>query len=460
METSTSDRTTIGDDDNTYYSLGMTYRKTYESPKHYLSGSADWSVGDGTGLEDYSEYFYDISGGLLDDPFLQSLSRPETNKDLTLQTDYVHPFKNGNQLETGLKYTSEIKDNTLYSESYNYTDADWNVDDSLNNRFVYDQDVVAAYVIWNSSIKKFGYQLGLRAEQTYTNSELVTTNEIFENNYFGLFPSVHTAYKFDQTSEISASYSRRISRPRSWFLNPFPDYSDPYNLRRGNPFLEPEYENSYEIGYTKEFKKHSLSASVYYRQTLNEISPYIYIDAEGISNMTFENYNTEKRYGIELVGKHEFFKWWNMTSSFNFNQTLVDAQNLENGLTNNVVMYNIRLMSFFQLPKQTSLQVTYMYNTPWTFAQGKFNPIQSLDLGTKTDLFKNTFSVALSVRDIFNTRQWGGYSEGYNFYTEVLRKRESRIGTLTLTYKFGQQDRKRGRQGMDENYDGGGYDMF
>ncbi|MBK7035540.1 MAG: TonB-dependent receptor family protein [Bacteroidetes bacterium] len=159
-----------------------------------------------------------------------------------------------------MKYTKEVKDNTLYSESFDDIINDWDVDDSLNNQFIYNEDVVAAYLIWNSSYKKFGYQLGLRAEQTYTNSELVTTDQVYNKDYFGLFPSVHVAYKFDEATEIGASYSRRIDRPNSWFLNPFPDYSDPYSFRVGNPFLEPEFENSYEIAFTKDFKKHSLSA--------------------------------------------------------------------------------------------------------------------------------------------------------------------------------------------------------
>ena len=251
-----------------------------------------------------------------------------------------------------------------------------------------------------------------------------------------------------------------IDRPNSWFLNPFPDYSDPYSFRVGNPFLEPEYENSYEIAFTKDFKKHSLSASVYYNQTLNEISPYSVVDTDGVSIMTFQNYNNEEKYGVELVGKNEFYKWWNVTSSVNFNQTLVNAENLEAGLNNSQFTYNIRVMSFFQVLKQTAFQVTFSYNTPWTFAQGESEPVYYVDAGLKSDFFQNKLSVNLSMSDVFNTRIWEGYSEGINFYSEYSRKRQSQIGTLKLTYKFGQQDNKRRGGRMEENYDGGGIEMF
>jgi len=458
--TSTSIRNTFSLNEGSNYNIGTTFRKTFDSPKHLLTADAFYSKGDGSDESNYDEQFFDTDNILIGDPLLQFVSRPSINTDASIGTDYVRPFKNGNQLETGIKYTKEIKDNTLYSESFDDIINDWDIDDSLNNQFKYNEDVVAAYLIWNSSYKKFGYQLGLRAEQTYTNSELVTTNEVFNNDYFGLFPSVHIAYKFNEETELGASYSRRIDRPNSWFLNPFPDYSDPYSFRVGNPFLEPEYENSYEIAFTKDFKKHSLSASVYYNQTLNEISPYSVVDTDGISVMTFQNYNNEEKYGVELVGKNEFYKWWNVTSSVNFNQTLVNAENLEVGLNNSQFTYNIRVMSIFQVLKQTAFQLTFSYNTPWTFAQGESQPIYFLDAGLKSDFFQNKLSVNLSMSDVFNTRIWEGYSEGINFYSEYSRKRQSQIGTLKLTYKFGQQDNKRRGGRMDENYDGGGIEMF
>lgn len=461
IETANSIRTTNSNNEGLSYNAGLTYRKTFLNPKQVLSADAFYSYGDGNDLSDYNEEFFGVTDTTLNNLLLQSVSRPSINKDMSIQSDYVHPFKNGNQFETGLKYTKEIKDNTLYSESFDNETNMWMVDDSINNQFVYTEDVIAAYLIWNSSIKKFGYQLGVRAEQTLTESDLLTTDETYNNNYFGLFPSVHLNYKFTETAELSASYSRRVDRPNAWFLNPFPDYSDPYSFRIGNPYLEPEFENAYDISFVKEFKNHSISASVYYNKTLNEISPYTTVNEEGISYMTFQNYDNEEKYGVELVGKNEFYKWWNVTSSVNFNQTLVDANNLEAGLTNSQFTYNIRVMSFFQVLKQTSFQLTFSYNTPWTFAQGESEPVYFVDAGLKSDFFQNKLSVNVSMSDIFNTRIWEGYSEGINFYSEYSRKRQSQIGTLKLTYKFGQQDnnRRRGNRGMEENYDGG-MDMF
>ncbi len=463
--TSTSKRTTSGTNNGIGWNGGATIRHTFKDPKHVWSAEAYYANGSSDDSTYYAEDFYDATPAFWYSLVPQNISRPNENIDITAQSDYVRPFKNGNQFETGIKYTQEKKDNTFYSESFYSIGADpasWNADDSLNNQFIYNEDVIAGYLIWNGTFKKkFGYQIGLRAEQTYTLSQLITTDEDFTHDYFGLFPSAHVRYAVDETMEFSASYSRRIDRPNAWFLNPFRDYSDPYSFRQGNPFLDPEYENSYEIGFEKEFKKHSLTASLYYTKTLNEISPYITVTPEGVSYMTFQNYNDESKYGFELVTRDEFFKWWNMTGSFNFNQTLVNAENLEAGLTNNQFTYNIRLMHMFAVYKQTSLQLTMSYNTPWTFAQGESNAIYFMDAGVKSDFFQNKLSVNVNFSDIFNSRKWSGVSEGTNFYSEYSRKRQSQILSLKLTYKFGQQDnsRRRSNRGMDENYDGG-VDMF
>ena len=459
--TSSSQRVTTSDNTNSGYNVGANFRRTFKNPKQILTAEGFYATGEGTDFSAYAEDFYDGAGIITGFPALQNINRPGKNLDITAQSDYVHPLKKGGQFETGIKYTKEKRDNTLTSETFDNEAGSWVSDDSINNHFIYTEDVIAGYLIYNGTFKKkFGYQLGLRAEQTYTLAEQITLEEDFVNNYFGLFPSVHIRYAFDETSEIGASYSRRVDRPNTWFLNPFPDYSDPYTFRIGNPMLQPEYENSFEIAYEKNFKKHSFSGSVYFIQTLNEISPYTTVNEEGISYMTFQNYNSESQYGLEVVSRNEWFKWWNMTSSFNFNQTLLDAENLEDGLTNAQFTYNIRIMQMFAVAKQTSIQLTASYNTPWTFAQGEADPIFSTDAGIKSDFFQNKLSVNLNVSDIFDTRQMGGYSEGFNFYQEYYRKRQSRIAMLKLTWKFGQQDNARKRtRNMEENYDGG-MDMF
>ena len=113
------------------------------------------------------------------------------------------------------------------------------------NHFIYSDEVNAAFVTYAKSFGVFSAQAGLRAEQVYTLSELRNDSSTFKNDYFELYPSLHLSYKLDETTSIQASYSRRVNRPGFHSLNPFPEYSDPYNLRMGHPYLKPEFVSEY-----------------------------------------------------------------------------------------------------------------------------------------------------------------------------------------------------------------------
>lgn len=456
--TSKSERTNATRGDNSNYSVVLNYKKLFSNPQHTLTMEGFLSKGSGIDLNEYYERITDALNVPLGLPIRQNIDYDELDQNINAQADYVHPFENGNKFETGVKFTRRYNDNDQYAENFDNGLNEWIENDSISNRFIYDENVLAAYGIWNSSIKKFGYQVGLRAEQTYVFTELVTTEEQFKNDYFKLFPSVHLRYQFSEGSEIYGSYSRRMNRPRSWFLNPFPDYSDPYSYRKGNPFLLPENENSYELGYLLTWQKQSLSAAVFFKDTRDEISSYTQVDSAGVSVTTFVNYDFEKEYGLEIVSRNEFTKWFSMTSSFTLGQVFVSAQSTMEGLSNNQMNYHIRLMPTFKLFKQTSLQATFSYWTPWAMVQGKMDPFVYMDAGIRSDFFDNRLSVNLSASDIFNTREFSGYSEGENFYQEFYRKRISQALTLKVTYKFGQQDSRRknnGRMDMDGEGDGG-----
>jgi outer membrane receptor protein involved in Fe transport len=454
-------RTGSGSGDEISYNAGLNYRQVFSSPKHLLTADAFYSKGAGDGFTAYEEFSYDPLGLELGFPILQQIYNDDANEDINIQTDYVHPFDNGNQLEGGLKFTREFRDNDVRSESVDEFSGEYENDDSISNRFRFDQQILAAYAIWNSSIGKLGYQLGLRAEQTFLLSELVTTSESFDRDYLGLFPSAHLKYTVQEGIDLSASYSRRINRPRAWFLNPFPEFSDPYTYRQGNPFLLPEYENSFEAGLTRIWEKHTLSSTLFYRTTNGEFSAYTIVDSNGLSRTSFENFENETEYGLELVVRNEFTKFWSATSSLNLNRTIIDASNIEEGLSNALTNYNARVMMFFKLFKQTSLQLTYSYWRPWAMAQGMPQPVTFLDAGIKSDFLNNKLSVNLTFTDIFDTRQFSVTNESFNFYQEFDRKRESRSVGIRLSYKFGQQDYSKKRQGQGNgDYEGGGMEMF
>ena len=81
------------------------------------------------------------------------------------------------------------------------------------------------------------------------------------------YPTVHLVQVLPDDQEVQLSYSRRVERPNNRRLNPFVDKTDSLNIQYGNPELNPEFVNSFDLGYSKLFGKTSLTSSIFYKLT-------------------------------------------------------------------------------------------------------------------------------------------------------------------------------------------------
>ncbi len=439
----------------------LNFRRTFTKPKQELTFDATYSSSSGKAISNYSERDYTGKYGVKNNyPFRQNTSTKSANGVTNMQLDYSQPLKNQMKLEAGGKVILRNIDSKFVSETYSYTVQDFLYDTQVNNDFLYHENIYAAYATFQGQIKKFGYQLGLRGEQANTQSLLVTTGESYKNNYANLFPSVHLSYKINKDNEFQLSYSRRINRPNTRSLNPFKDMSDPYNIRVGNPFLKPEYINSYELSYMKYWEKAVLTSSVYYRKTEGVISRIKTLGDSTISYVTMVNLTSSSSYGFELIAKNDITKWWNTTASVNLFQTVIDGSNVDADLQNNNFSYELKLISNMKFFKNLDFQVTANYSGPSITAQGKVKEVFTIDSGIKNDIFRNA-SLSLNVSDITNARRMRWESEGSNFTQTMQRRRESRIATLTFSYRFGKAaDNKKTRQRKsDSNEMDSGGDM-
>ena len=128
-----------------------------------------------------------------------------------------------------------------------FIDEEFQLVPELTNRFDYRQGVLGAYATGAYEGERWGVKAGLRVEQTELNTELVNTSETNNQSFANLFPTLHTSYKVSEAVSVQAGYSRRIFRPRLWDLNPFFNIRNNFNVRVGNPELQPEFTDSYEL---------------------------------------------------------------------------------------------------------------------------------------------------------------------------------------------------------------------
>ncbi|HNQ00170.1 MAG TPA: TonB-dependent receptor, partial [Bacteroidia bacterium] len=174
--------------------------------------------------------------------------QPATIDVQSFKVDYVKPLHKTMKLEAGLKTSNVQTDNDV--KYYNYDDVMPVLDTGKTNHFNYTERINAGYLSWTGEFNKVGLQFGIRAEQTISKGDQITTNSVFKRNYLEWFPSAFFTYKFSEKYDVKLSYSRRIDRPAYQQLNPFKYFIDPYNFMQGNPFLQPQLTNSFEFAQT------------------------------------------------------------------------------------------------------------------------------------------------------------------------------------------------------------------
>ena len=173
----------------------------------------------------------------------------------SLQTDFTRTFGGRTKLETGYEGTLRQLGNKYDVANFSNALNAYVPNVARTNSFDYDEQVHAVYGVVSKGAGKFDLQAGLRAEQASTRFDLATTNERFDNSYESLYPSALVALNVDDTRQLKASYSKRVTRPDTRQLNPFGNREDALNIFQGNPGLRPEYTHSFELGYQQSFDK-------------------------------------------------------------------------------------------------------------------------------------------------------------------------------------------------------------
>ncbi|MDX1909461.1 MAG: TonB-dependent receptor [Bacteroidia bacterium] len=433
--------------------LNLGYRRFFkQNPRHSLVFDVTHSFSENDPFEFYVNRYYTTEGtpaGTPDDR--QQVINPVIERNTTFQLDYTWPLSDNRIVEAGAKTILRYNDNDFYSELLNTSTSQYEVDFNTTNRFVYQDQIHAVYGTWADKWKKWSYKAGVRVEQTWINFELKTTGETFDNALLNVFPSAYLAYDIGDRKQFLLNYSRRINRPNARSLNPFTDYSDPLNLRFGNPYLRPEFINSYEAGYVHYWGAASVNATLYYRDIQQAFTRFVTVDSLGVSRVTQQNLGSARNYGVDMVYNTTIGKVWSLMASANVFRSDLDATNLGVTSIQGAWVGNFRLNNTLRLPQDIDVQVTGYYNTPQNTPQGRMIPRTAVDVSVRKKIAKGKGNLALAVTDVFDTQQFGMSASDLTFSQSFIRKRESRIGTLSFTWRFGKADtRRRDRQEVRE----------
>ena len=403
--------------------------------------------------EKSTSYF---SNEVTDNPVLQKVLNRESERDFLIQADYTHPFGSDGKFETG--YRSELRfiNNPYEVEELDEND-DWYFLDEYTNHFDYIENVHALYAQAGNQFEKWSLQLGLRTELSDVRTHLIQSDERNNRLYFDLFPTVHTSYKFTDIHSVQLSYSRRINRPHFWYLNPFYSYSDARNIRTGNPNLDPEYTDSYEVGYLFKNGRTTFYSGGYFRDTDGVIERISEVDEQGITYIFPANLSTQKAFGIESNISVEPTKWWTLSGDINAFRAITEGKYNGETLESDDYSWNSRMNSMMRFENDLDIQATFYYRAPQRTTQGERKAYYMFNAGISKDILKGNGTLTLNIRDVFNTRKFRYIIDRPNLYSDNEFRWSSRTVSLSFVYRLNQLKKntpKRGGNGF-----GGGSDM-
>lgn len=363
--------------------------------------------------------------------------------------NYQQKFTEALMLETGWegRLGDSEESNGIYD--FNTGTEEYEFQDIFSHDVNYNRNIQAAYALFSGQLSNLGYQVGLRTEYTYRKVDLEDTGESFDIDRWDYFPGVHLSYKLSQKDQFLGSYTRRIDRPRGWNLEPFITWSDAYNVRQGNPDLQPEYIDSYEIAYQKQFGQNAFTIEAYYRTTENKIERIRSVYRDNIIMQSFENVGKDYSLGTELILNIQATKFWETDLTGNFYQYRVEGVLDDKDFSNESFTWGVRWNNTFKLKENISMQLNPAYSGPEVEAQEIEEGYFRLDAAVMMSFMEKKLKATLQVRDVFGTSQHESTLDLADFYSHRIYRHKSPMVMLNLSWRINnyKPSKKGGRNG-------------
>ncbi len=371
-----------------------------------------------------------------------------------IKIDYTLPVREKSKFEAGFQARLNRSEEDAKTYEYETTTGNYEYAEQFSHSTKYTRDIYALYTMYSGTWHRFGYQGGLRSEITHRFIEMIGEDEQFTLDRWDYFPSCHVSYKFPKGQQLMASYTRRISRPRPWWFEPFITWSDAYNVRKGNPELKPEYIDSYELGFQTFLGKSLISLETFYRKTHNSIERVQSLYSDNVILHTVENVGTDRVLGVEGMFDLKLAAWWNINCTGNLFQQWIKGELYGQSFSEENFNWSTRFSNEFRVLPTTKLQINGRFHSPRLSVQGQREAYFTIDGAIKQGFFNKKLSATLQIRDIFSTSKREYTSEGEDFYYYRYSDRKSPVVMLSINYNFNNYKQERRRDDTEQDFEG------
>ena len=458
---------------NFNHSFNLLYTKKFDRKDEELTFDATFSTRQVKGNGEQEQLYY--GPAVWDNYYLRESETENHHQALNLKLNWLRPFDNGWRLETGYEGRMDWPDQRAdYTRTvYDAMHSLYSYYDSLSStHFDYTLQVHAIYATLGGSLNDhLSLQAGLRGEyaSTYGQDLNHPLADPVDKTYWQLYPTLHLSYKINDMQSMQLSYSRRVRRPHMWDLNPYMEVREGQQLNFGNPNLDPEFTNAFELSYNLGVGKWNIFTSAYFRQTSNMMTRYGYVwdsttaahyswwepynpEYDGYWASTWQNLASGYNYGLEFIVDWQVFNWWKLNVSVNLYENRIEGTALLNNEDKESFQASGKINSFMTLPNDWTIQLSGQYWAPWLDLQTDMDASYWIDLAVKKEVLENG-TISLRIGDVLCTGGWGHTTYNEQLNRVVKSRRLSPTVTLGFSWRINNGLKQRPQQMEEEGAD-------
>ena len=421
--------------------VNANYQALLSKPGQQFNLDLDYAYFSIGNSQETTNKYYEPGGAQVGNTEQLRNTNPQTIDVYSAKIDYTQPVWKNAKIETGVKFSQSNTDNDLKYELF--AGNDWQIDANRTNRFVYTEQIGAAYINISQSLGKFNFQAGLRGEYTQAKGEQKTTGEVNDSTYFSLFPTFMVNYQASQKHTFGLSYSRRLRRPSYGLLNPFEKIIDAYSFTVGNPYLTPSYTHNIQLTHTL---ASALMTRIGYSST-NDIIVLAPIEdaATNRYGTTYLNFGRSRNISIMMNYRKQIVKIWTANLTVQGAYAINSSDEASGEFVNKGGSLIVQLNNNIAITPTLSAEVTGFYMSGTREGYIVMKQQGNISLGLRQMLLKDKLSLSLTANDIFHTAKNKVYAryESVNYSLNI--EPDVRYINLTLRYNFGSSTVKAAR---------------
>jgi outer membrane receptor protein involved in Fe transport len=444
------DSVLVADSESSSTNQNNTFNVNYRFDDRKAGRTLNIDLDYGTYTNDNDTYlpnqYFDSAQDFLLSEVINSIATVSKIDIYTAKLDYEQDLLGG-KFGLGGKFSKVVSDNNfLFSDEIS---GNLIQNDTFSNAFVYDESVYAGYINYSRKLnEKVSISAGVRAEQTNAVGDLQAylpqlSEEPVLLDYLQLFPSAGVSWQVKPMHSLNFSYGRRINRPDYNVLNPFNYRLSELSYRKGNPRLNPEIVNNFEVGYTMKYR---YNFKVAYSKTLNQITRLIAPDGDDprAGFISWANLAEQQVLSANVSAPVQVTKFWN--AYVNLSGSYIDNQATypDGGVVDiQAFTYSIFAQNTFDLPAKFKGEISGYYGGPGVWGGVfRYESSWSLNLGLQRKFLDDKLNVRLSVNDLFYETGWDGQSEFNGLVSVGSGRFDSRRASISISYNFGNQNVK------------------